>query len=130
MEYEITIKNADGQKILTLCSDERRHSRAMRELANIPENKIAVDVMRTSRRPVRFAGIDEPVKKKEFINIEVINSNTGEVEDHQHRKGSGEDEQFIKLSLLFHHQHKKIRYADKHKPLNTRPARHQKTKIG
>ena len=65
MEYEITIKNADGQKILTLGSDERRHSRAMRELANIPENKIAVDVMRTSRRPVRFAGIDEPVKKKE-----------------------------------------------------------------
>lgn len=65
MEYEITVKRAEGQPVLFLGSDKRAHSRAMRELADIPENKIVVDVMRTSRRPVRFAGIDVPVKKAE-----------------------------------------------------------------
>ena len=60
MEYEIVVKSPDGAPVLTLASNERRHARALRELAAIPENKIAVEVMRTARRPVKFAGLDAP----------------------------------------------------------------------
>ena len=70
MEYEITVKDKEGKLVKTLHSDERRHARSLRELAVIAENGIFVEVMRTARRPVRFAGIDKaetpatsPVKK-------------------------------------------------------------------
>ncbi len=61
MEYEIIVKSTAGDdSSLTLNSNERRHARALRELAAIPENKIAVEVMRTARRPVKFSGLDAP----------------------------------------------------------------------
>ena len=70
MEYEITVRASAGNSIIQLHSDERRHARSLRELAEIAENGISVEVMRTARRPVRFAGIDKaetpatsPVKK-------------------------------------------------------------------
>ena len=60
MEYEIIVKTPSGVPIFPLYSNERRHARALRELAAIPGNDIAVEVMRTARRPVRFAGLDAP----------------------------------------------------------------------
>lgn len=60
MEYEISVKSPEGGCYLLLDTNERRHARALRELAAIPENKIVVEVLRTARRPVRFAGIDAP----------------------------------------------------------------------
>jgi len=60
MEYEMTVKDAEGKLIMRLHSDERKHARGLRGLADVPENGIAVEVNRTSRREVRFAGIDEP----------------------------------------------------------------------
>ena len=60
MEYEIVVKSPDGAPVLILASNERRHARALRELAAIGVNHIAVEVMRTARRPVRFVGLDAP----------------------------------------------------------------------
>ena len=61
MEYEIVVKSTGEIPIsFTLNSNERRHARALRELAAIDVNCITVEVMRTARRPVKFAGLEAP----------------------------------------------------------------------